>query len=489
MKSFLAKIPYASLLLVGALLIVGAVGCQAVATQQSATQTLAPESADLTNAADSDAEAQISAGEGQGEGVEGDDPNHCLVCHADQQALMDTAAPVAVLESENSGEGCGGEVAPLEPWEKVLIDEGAFLGTVHGKISCQECHQGEQSPDKETAHTDLIPHPSDDPQPICGECHPDLVSAAENSLHATLDGYWTALASRGVPQAHPAAEEMFGNHCAGCHASCGDCHVSRPTSVGGGLVDGHLFQAEPSMTENCTACHGSRIGNEYLGIDEGLQADVHFRQGGMTCVDCHTGHEMHGTPANCQDCHPGPEASQVAAPEHRYDGLQEPSCESCHAPVAAGNDGIFMHEQHSGTLSCQVCHSVSYTNCDGCHVSLSEQTGEPIYATEGSYLGFFIGKNTLQSYARPYVYVPVRHVPISRTSFDYYETGLVSDFSGRATWVYTTPHNIQRITPQVASCSNCHDNPDLFLTADKVAPDELDANRDVIVDEIPPSPY
>jgi thiosulfate/3-mercaptopyruvate sulfurtransferase len=170
---------------------------------------------------------------------------------------------------------------------------------------------------------------------------------------------------------------------------------------------------------------------------------------------------------------------------------------SCHPAVSTGTDGIQMHEEHSSKLSCQVCHSESYTNCDGCHVSLSEQTGKPIFETQGSYLGFYIGKNTLQSYARPYEYVPVRHVPISPTSFDYYEEGLVSNFSAKETWVYTTPHNIQRFTPLTEtcedcpptdSCENCHGNQKIFLTADKIAPGEINANRDVIVDVIPPLP-
>ena len=415
--------------------------------------------------------------------------NQCLICQSNKQTLVENAYPAVVVASENSGEGWGGEVAPLEPWEKVLIDEAAFTDTVHGKIACQTCHQGVQSPDKETAHTDLIPYPSDDSETFCGECHPNLTAAAENSLHVNLDGFWTVLETRGVPENHPQAQEMFDNHCASCHASCGDCHVSRPTSVNGGFIDGHVFNAVPSMTDNCSACHGSRIGNEYLGKHEDLKADIHFRQGQMICVDCHTGNEMHGVTPNCQDCHQGPEINEIPPPEHRYDGLQTPSCESCHSKVTAGNDNNLLHEIHPGTMSCQVCHSVPYSSCDGCHVSLSEKTGEPIFETEDSYLTFLIGKNPLQSFARPYKYVPVRHVPISSTSFDYYEEGLISNYSNKETWVYTTPHNIQRNTPQTKSCASCHGNPDIFLTADKVAPEELEANLHIIVDVIPPLPY
>ena len=146
-----------------------------------------------------------------------------------------------------------------------------------------------------------------------------------------------------------------------------------------------------------------------------------------------------------------------------------------------------MHNLHGDKLSCQVCHSVSYTSCDGCHVAVSETTGNPFFETEGSYLTFLIGRNPLQSADRPYEFVPVRHVPISPTSFQYYGEDLLENFDAISTWKYATPHNIQRNTPQTESCANCHGNPELFLTEDKVAAEELEANQDVIVDE-PPSP-
>ncbi len=61
------------------------------------------------------------------------------------------------------------------------------------------------------------------------------------------------------------------------------------------------------------------------------------------------------------------------------------------------------------------------------------------------------------------------------------------NFSALPTWKHATPHTIQRITPQNESCNACHGNAEVFLTANDVAPEELGANRRVIVEEIPES--
>ncbi|MCB9419637.1 MAG: hypothetical protein H6667_07525 [Ardenticatenaceae bacterium] len=373
----------------------------------------------------------------------------------------------------------------MEPWEKVLVNGETYPETVHGQIACQDCHGGVQSPDKATAHEGIVKNPSNDAESACGECHPDVVAMNENSLHINLAGYWTVLDERTTPADHDTIVQMFGNHCDTCHSSCGECHVSQPELVGSGLIDGHNFNREPSMTRNCTACHGSRVGNEYLGKHEGLMGDVHFRLGRMTCIDCHTGHEMHGQPADCQSCHEGPEATGVAPADHRYAGVQSPRCETCHVTVAIGQDGIEMHQQHGGDLSCQVCHSIEYTSCDGCHVAISETTGNPFYATDGSYLSFKIGRNPIKSFDRPYEYVTLRHVPVATDSFAFYGDNLLPNYSALPTWVYTTPHNIQRETPQAESCTSCHGHAELFLTIDDLAPEEIEANLSVIVESVP----
>jgi len=369
-------------------------------------------------------------------------------------------------------------VAPLEPWEKVLVDAESYMGTIHGTIACTTCHLGENEVDKEAAHTGLISRPSEDPGTVCGACHADISAVYPDSLHATQAGYWTTIDARNEPEDHPALEEMFGNHCASCHTSCGDCHVSQPKSVGGGLIDGHNFNATPSLTRNCTACHGSRVGNEYMGKHEDIKADVHFRQGRMKCTDCHTAAEMHGDYANI-------EGFTTDNPQHRYEGGQEPVCTQCHTTVGSTDDAIQMHQTHGEKLSCQVCHSVSYSSCDGCHVQTSEDTGNPYFSTEGTYLTFFIGKNPLKSDSRPFEYVTLRHIPVAPTSYSFYTGSEMANFDALPTWAYATPHNIQRETPQNASCEACHGNEEIFLTADKVAESELTANQGVIVEQIP----
>ena len=366
-------------------------------------------------------------------------------------------------------------MAPLEPWEKVLVDLVAFGEDKHSNMSCTGCHGGADTLDKEAAHADMVSDPSAGGEQ-CTACHSDVTATFETSLHATQEGYWTAIDARSTPEDHPELEEMFGNHCASCHTTCGDCHVSQPNSVGGGLIEGHVFNQTPSMTRNCTACHGSRVGSEYLGKHEDIKADVHFRQGRMNCVDCHTGTEMHGA-------YTTPDGE---LPAHRYDGTQMPNCRDCHPTVIAGEDGVQMHQMHSENLSCQTCHSVSYTSCDGCHVALSEETGNPFFRTEGTYLNFLIGRNPLQNDERPYDFVPVRHIPVAPTSYEFYGEDLLSNFDALPTWAHATPHNIQLNTPQNETCEACHGSPEFFLTEDKVAPEEIAANQDVIVAS-PPS--
>ena len=359
----------------------------------------------------------------------------------------------------------------LEAWEKVFISDETFVDSIHGQQGCITCHGGVSgAEDKEAAHEGVVKEP--DSMEQCAACHMETVVADQDSLHSNLTGYTTVLAARSTEDNMQQLDEMMGNHCDKCHTSCGQCHVSMPTNLGGGLAAGHEFKQIPPMNLTCTGCHGSRINDEYKGKNSGVKADVHWIKGGMPCFDCHTSDEMHG---------------KLGEAEHRYDGPPVPGCqaEECHAAVGPG-DGIAYHtEFHFETVSCQVCHSTTYKNCYSCHVA--QEDGVAFFQIEPSVMSFKIGRNPLQSDERPWEYVPVRHVPIDPEAFAYYGEGLLSNFDAVPTWKYATPHNIQRNTPQTETCDACHGNADLFLSTADLLDYEIEANKDVIVEEIPPA--
>jgi hypothetical protein len=100
-----SKIHYSLSLILGGILLLAAVSCQAAATRQPETQTEEPENTQVVDSVPSQEEGEGTSGEDQGQVVEVEDPNQCLICHTDKQTLMDTADPVVVVESESSGEG------------------------------------------------------------------------------------------------------------------------------------------------------------------------------------------------------------------------------------------------------------------------------------------------------------------------------------------------------------------------------------------------
>jgi len=356
----------------------------------------------------------------------------------------------------------------LEVWEKVFLKDAKFMEDTHGKVGCVICHGGDSSAEgKEVAHVGVVADPS---HTSCITCHSDVAERDMVSLHSTLNGFKTKLEARGADLSEGSLmADAMENHCSTCHTTCGQCHISRPDELGGGLVSSHIVRKTPSTQYNCTACHGARVGNEYLGLNAGVPGDVHWTKGGMTCVACH-GEELHGSGALAPD---------------RYHNSALVKCEDCHEDVWTNTADNPQHEQHLGDLSCQVCHSVEYKNCYGCHVALDVE-GLPCRTTEPSEMRFEIGLNPIRSSEIPYEYAVVRHVPVCVDMWEFYVEGALPEFCDVSTWKYATPHNIQLHTPQNESCNSCHGNADVFLLEEDVRPDELEANQGVIVDQVPP---
>ncbi len=349
--------------------------------------------------------------------------------------------------------------------EKYLVGE-AFLADSHADLDCFDCHAGTSGEDgKEAAHTTLVADPSDADADgnLCADCHSGTALNYENSVHYTMEGYYTTFEARSGMSAEGSPwMTAFQNHCQGCHVTCGQCHISRPNSVKGGLVAEHQFLSIPRQNDQCTACHGSRVNDEYKGVHPGLRADEHYIAG-MTCMDCHDGAELHGG---------------GAIPPTRRDVPGSPACADCHPGPAAGNDGITHHQLHADRVDCPVCHSQPYRNCYQCHVGAGN--GKTHGLQHPSELDFRIGLNPIKSSSRPWDYVLLRHVPAYPEMYETYGIATLSTFEALPTWKYATPHNIRRNTPQTESCASCHGEAGYFLTSAYM--DSL-IQRGVAVDE------
>ncbi len=342
-----------------------------------------------------------------------------------------------------------------------------FLEEVHGRLGCISCHGGQNLPDKEEAHLGMVLQPS--AHGTCGHCHSSIAKSYETALHYTTAGKAQGLLELSYPHTfntHAILEDIYQEKCASCHSSCGECHVSRPRAMGGGLHTEHTFMRLPPMEDTCWGCHGARNAGEYMGDVDGIitTPDVHY-QAGMHCADCHAVENFHGS---------------ATIERSMWDLPSSPSCYSCHPNVYSEQDPIQAHRVHEQTsMSCYVCHSLPVNNCSGCHVhpdgSITVQRS----------MGFRIGLNPTPTEKYPYTYITLRHTPATKTMFDVYEKDLLPNYNQVPSLKMSTSHTIQRITPQNEDCSNCHGNATLFLQQENLPRNGSPANEALVVKEIP----
>ena len=359
----------------------------------------------------------------------------------------------------------------MEPQDKVLVSS-EFLETEHGGMGCTACHAGnERATDKAAAHAGMVPRPSGDAaEETCGRCHPEETQSARTSLHSSAPTFATRMRERSSPSAWHVVDSAREKHCGSCHTGCGGCHVSRPAAADGGLIAGHVFRKRPDSVNQCTGCHGSRIGNEFFG--KRGQGDVHAEKHGMDCISCHPSGEMH--------------AKATDGIRSRYDLPQARLCTDCHPQE---DDGIREHDLHRGKVQCQVCHSQTYTNCVSCHVGVDSENLD-YHFTEKDFESLKIALNP-DATTVPLIgkWILVRHAPVSPALLDHYAKGALSNFDALPNWRRTSPHNIRRRTWQTARCDNCHGKRELFLSEKDLQPHELAANRDTVVpDPMLPGP-
>jgi len=352
-------------------------------------------------------------------------------------------------------------LAPLAPHEKIFVDSEFAEDENHGELGCDECHGGDPNePDWKKAHKGVVKDPSyPDASESCGVCHEEIAENYKTNLHISLAPKNKIVGMRANPD-KSVCKKVDGaveGHCKECHSSCGQCHISRPEGAEGGLMEGHLFQKRPPMDQVCTVCHSSRVGNEFLGMNEGIKPDIHKEKKYFKCTNCHKADEMHG------------DGEDYA---NRYEVKNGPKCVDCHEKIYdAKAENAKNHWIHKDQVSCRVCHSQAYLNCTTCHAG----------SFKSKSIDFKIGLNPLKSKDRPEKFVTLRHIPVDQDTFKSVVKNGLTNFDKLPNWKLATPHNIRRQTPQNKTCNACHGKKDLFLQKKDVKKKYLKANKNVIV--------
>lgn len=396
----------------------------------------------------------------------------------------------------------------MEPYQKVFIDADRYaeVDANHADIGCVTCHGGQEPVVaasgsradlwlamaaaheftveynaaggvryEKPAVKGVVRDPSAAAEANCNGsgCHAPIVELNATSLHTQLWGEKHKVALRAgygsweeCPQL---LKDGFQGECANCHTTCGQCHVSRPNSVHGGFLDSHRFQRLPDQQNNCTACHGSRVGNDFTGAHEGNEPDIH-NELGFDCFFCHR-ENLHGDGRTDYTS--------------RYQVEGQPRCTDCHRLEAGQNLYHQYHWPAGGALeeglACTVCHSQPYTNCLNCHSGGVWNSGDPEGYAE--FVDFRIGRNTGQWAGHPAdleEWVTVRHVPVVRDGLREWGWPVLQDWAVFETWEYTSPHNIRRFTPQtaVAAANPAYSMADCWMSCHVQGPhEEANAGR------------
>ena len=412
--------------------------------------------------------------------------NSCEGCHTDYERLIAVHSP----DTTPPAEGCGGTAPEYEPYDRVFMGGSgyeAFKSSPHYSIGCTNCHGGVgDSGDKDVAHSgDWNSAPSMFYADNCGTCHQEITGTFASSLHNGIGQKRKVTMRSGLDGPEdfdklPAHQiEGYNDKCAQCHGTCGNCHIVRPIAGGGGLSEGHNFIKTPDMINGCVVCHSSRGGHAYLGVAPGTQPDVHLEKAGYDCLNCHDGHELHGT------------GEKV---EQRYAYSELPTCEQCHSDADLNVKNNY-HSKHFDDFNCQVCHSQDYNNCGACHIKDSH----PEYP---AYLDFKIAMNPIKDVKEKYDIALVRRTLAHPDNWTGYGEELAySNFDVFPTYNYTTPHNILRWTARTSetgSCSqNCHIrkegdsliNRGLYLMKSDLLDWEMSATEFITMDDQLPSSW
>lgn len=255
----------------------------------------------------------------------------CAVCHEELELLRQ-------------------RTGSLEEGSKLLVHPDSLEASVHGELTCGDCHSGFESfPHAEAPFTTTR---------SCSTCHTQERSAWGEGVHGTTDQ--TGADCRACHGTHdvqsvealredPGPMTATNTRCTGCHETSG------------------LRSNDPHAdTVACSSCHGSHRISPVDDLDSPVGPD---RQG-ETCGACHPdegrewaegahGADHGGRPVTTR---PSP-TSEAAEGDHR----DRPACGACHTPhtTLATDDPGFAAAASDMCKSCH--HEYADTYMDSYH--------------------------------------------------------------------------------------------------------------------------
>jgi len=272
----------------------------------------------------------------------------CLACHG--QAGM------------TSGKG-----------KNISIDPGKHAASVHGILSCKECHVTIKE----------YPHPARVAKVQCATCHADEAAAVPASVHSALGD------NAGV-SCHGNQHEI-GEPAKLSPAKCSECHADEIKEFRQS-IHGKAAAAGDPDAPNCTSCHGPV---HQIQMSGDAASTVAKRNLADTCASCHANQQLlarHNIPfahpvelyrqsvhgravasgdvaaATCSDCHGshGILPARDAASKINHFNIPE-TCGQCHSEIAKTYEAS-VHGQavKNGAPDAPVC-----VDCHGEHLILA----------------------------------------------------------------------------------------------------------------------
>lgn len=324
-------------------------------------------------------------------------------------------------------------------------ESNALMDPVHA-IQCVNCHHGNSETEhKDGAHEGLISDPGDLGlvDRTCGKCHPEECRRVKRSPMALatrmINHTRFAFGAQESPESKYATVEMehlnqlpkpdssrnigddlLRRSCLRCHLhtrgskrwgehrgkGCSACHTAYPNSSSQINKIHGIFRNIGINT--CLKCHNANhVGSDFVGLYEKdfnrgfrsplfegrqvpriygseqhrLSPDVHY-QAGMTCSDCHTLDEIHGTgevpqtpcsgvKISCEGCHVTGEHPAL----FRSDNGEMTLLRGAGRKIPAWDPNLIPHKipSHRERLRCSACHAAWSFQDYGLHLMIEER--------------------------------------------------------------------------------------------------------------------